>query len=95
MKIETRNFPSIMKDNDVRYLSFMEAILNSVDELASVEAVMQSNGVSVRLAPSHPKYNKSLLQAIKDAHYFLGLRVEFSKSIKTSKSINYLINSEE
>lgn len=94
MKIETKNFPSIIKDNDIRYLDFMEAIFNSVDELSSVEAILKPTGLSMRIAPSHPKYSNLIMKAVKDAHYFLGLRVEFSKSIKTSKSIDYLINSE-
>lgn len=95
MQIKTKNFPSIMKDNDLRYLAFIEAILNSVDELSNVEAICKPNGVSLRIAASHPKYNRSILKAIKDAHYFLGLRVEFSKSMKATSSIEYLLHSVE
>lgn len=93
MQIKTKNFPSVMKDNDLQYLAFIEAILNSVDELSSVEVTNKPNGVSVRIAPSHPKYSKNILKAIKDTHYFLGIRVEFSKSMKASHSIEYLLES--
>lgn len=85
------NFPPIVPDNDSQYVVFLEALLNSVDESCTAEVTDRLSSVGVRIAPSRPDYSQHILQTIKEFHYMLGIRVEFSKSIRTSSTIDYLI----
>ena len=39
MQVEKRFFPKIMADNDAIYFSHLEGIIDSVDELSSMEVV--------------------------------------------------------
>lgn len=91
MKLTTFNFPPIIPDNDAQYMSFLEAMLNSVDESCTAEVTDRLSSVGVRIAPSLPDYTQHILKTIKEFHYMLRIRVEFSKSIRTSSTIDYLI----
>lgn len=91
MRIKLTGFPPILKDNDAFYFMQLQGIINSTDEYAHVEATNKLSGVSVRIATSTPQYSQHVLKAIKDFHYMLHLRVEFSKSIRTTSTIEYQI----
>ena len=94
MRIEKVNFPKIIPDNDDMYLALLEALINSVDETAVVEATQKLSGIHVRISPSLPRHSQLLLTTIRDFHYMLGIRIEFSKSIRTSSIINFTITYE-
>lgn len=91
MNLSTLNFPPILPDNDVCYLRLLEAFLNSVDESCNAEVTYRLSSIGVRIAPSTPDYAQHILEMIKEMHYMLGLRVEFSKSIRTSSTVDYMI----
>lgn len=91
MELQKNQFPSILKENEIAYFKYLEAVINSVDLYASVEATCKPDGYLIRLAPSDPQYLSHLLQVIKVCHRQLGIEVEFSKSIKTSTTITFLI----
>lgn len=91
MTISTYNFPPIIPDNDVYYLRLLEAFLNSVDESCAAEVTDRLASIGVRIAPSEPSYSQPLLGIVKEMHYMLGMRVEFSKSIRTSNTVEYII----
>lgn len=92
MIIEKVNFPTIIPDNDDMYLALLEALINSIDEASVVEAKQALNGIHIRISPSIPRHSQLLLTTIRDFHYMLGIRIEFSKSIRTSSIINFTIN---
>jgi hypothetical protein len=91
MNITTLNFPPIMPDNDMYYLRLLEAFLNSVDESCNAEVTYRLASIGIRIAPSTPDYTQHILETVKEMHYMIGLRVEFSKSIRTSSTIDYII----
>lgn len=91
MTIKRTNFPSILPDNEEGYLNFLEAIINSVDFHSSVEVTCKPTGYLTRIAPSHPSYSEVLFKAVKVFHTHLSIVVEFSKSIKTSSTITFVI----
>jgi len=91
MKIVRHHFPQIIKDNEEGYLSFLEAIINSIDIHGAVEVTYKPTGYLVRVAPSHPSYLEVLFKSIKVFHNYLGIVVEFSKSIKSSSTITFII----
>ena len=39
MQLNTKFFPKVMQDNEIAYLSHLEGIIDSVDELAILEIV--------------------------------------------------------
>lgn len=92
MRLQLIGFPPILKDNDLSYLEYLDGVIASIDEYANCEATNRVTGISFRIAPSTPIYTQKILKAIKDFHYLLSLRVEFSKSIRTSSTIEYQIN---
>ena len=92
MEISKRFFPEIMQDNETVYFAHLEGVLDSVDELASLEITKSPTAYKFRLAPSLPKYNELLLQEILKLHNIFQIRLNLSKSIKTSGTINFDIS---
>jgi hypothetical protein len=94
MEINRKNFPRVMQDNDETFLAHFEGIVNSVDELCSLEITKLSNSYRFRIAASLPKYNNMLIKEILKFCNMFHIRVDMSKSIKTSSVITFEINLE-
>jgi len=92
MEISKRFFPEIMQDNETVYFAHLEGVLDSVDELSTLEITKSPTAYHFRLAPSLPKYNELLLQEILKLHNIFQIRLNLSKSIKTSGTINFDIS---
>jgi hypothetical protein len=84
MEIVTKFFPKVMVDNELAYLSHLEGIISSVDEMAIMEIVKNPHSYHFRLVPSVPKYSEMLLEEILKFHTMLNIRLDLSKSIKSS-----------
>lgn len=95
MEILKNQFPPLIPDNEEAYLRYLEAVINTIDPYSSVEVTHKPTGYLVRIAPSIPTYLPFLLQEIKVFHSRLGIQVEFSKSIKTSTTLTYIINNDK
>jgi hypothetical protein len=91
MVINKRFFPEVLLENEMAYFAHLEGILSSVDELASVEITKSPYSYHFRIAPSVPRYTNMLLQEILKFHNIFQIRLNLSKSIKTSGSIVYEI----
>lgn len=81
-----------MQDNELAYFAHLEGIIDSVDELSTLEVTKNPNSYHFRLAPSLPKYNDMLLQEILKLHNLFQIRLNLSKSIKSSATIVFEIN---
>lgn len=92
MTVSKRFFPEVMPDNELAYFAHLEGVINSVDELSSLEITKNPNSYHFRLAPSVPKYNEMLLQELLKFHNLFGIRLLLSKSIKSSATIVFEIN---
>lgn len=88
-EIHRKGFVQLLSDNDEVFLSHVSAIVESVDEYASMEITKAPNQLHFRLAASLPKYNKMLLEEILKLHNMFSIRLDLSKSIKTSGTINF------
>ena len=95
MQENKRFFPKVMQDNDTLYLAHLEGIINSVDELSSLEITKNSNSYRFRLAPSLPKYIPMLLEEILKFHNMFRIKLDLSKSIKSSGTIVFEITLNE
>ena len=91
MQVSRRFFPEILLDNEEVYINHLTGVIESVDELANLEITKTPAAYHFRLAPSLPKYNNMLLEEILKFHNLFGIRLDLSKSIKTSNTLNFSI----
>jgi hypothetical protein len=87
MQINKRFFPEILKDNETAYFAHLVAIIESVDELSCLEITKNPNTYHFRLVPSVPRYNDMLLEELFKFHNLFNIKMDLSKSIKTSGTI--------
>jgi hypothetical protein len=95
MQINKKFFPQVMQDNELAYFAHLEGIISSVDELSTLEITKNPNSYHFRLAPSVPMYNEMLLEEILKFHNMFKIRLNLSKSIKSSATITFEINLED
>ena len=92
MHIHKRFFPEVMQDNEIAYFAHLEGVISSVDELAIVEVTKNPQSYHFRIAASVPRYNDMLLQEILKLHNIFQIKLDLSKSIKSSATIVFEIN---
>ena len=92
MQIHKKFFPEVMHDNELAYFAHLEGVISSVDELAIVEVTKNPNAYHFRIATSVPRYNDMLLQEILKLHNIFQIKLDLSKSIKSSATIVFEIN---
>ena len=80
-----------MPDNELAYLAHLQGIIDSVDELSTLEITKNPNSYHFRLAPSLPMYNDMLLEELLKFHNMLQIHLNLSKSIKASATIVFEI----
>ena len=76
-----------MQDNELAYFAHLEGIISSVDELAIMEVTKNPESYHFRIATSIPAYNEMLLQEILKLHNIFQIKLDLSKSIKSSATI--------
>jgi hypothetical protein len=91
MTLTKIGFPSILDDNEVAYYSMLQAVIESVDELASLRITRKPEAVSFILAPSTPMYTQMLLGEILSYHRAMHIKLSLSKSIRTTTTIQFEI----
>jgi hypothetical protein len=92
MQVNKKFFPEVMQDNELAYFAHLEGIIDSVDELSTLEITKNPKSYHFRLAASLPKYNEMLLQEILKLHNLFQIKLDLSKSIKSSATITFEIN---
>jgi hypothetical protein len=92
MQLSKKFFPEVMQDNETTYFAHLFGIIDSIDELSTLEITKNPNSYHFRLAPSLPKYNEMLLQEILKFHNMFQIRLSLSKSIKSSATITFEIS---
>ena len=91
MKIHKKFFPAVVQDNELAYFAHLQGVIDSVDELSTLEVIKNPTSLHFRLAPSLPKYNELLLEEILKLHNMLQIQLSLSKSIKSSATITFEI----
>ncbi len=91
MRIVRRGFPEILPENDKSYFAMLEGVVNSVDELSTMEIVKGPDSYTFRIAITSPSYLTPLIHLLNEMHNVFSIRVNFSKSIKSSASLSYKI----
>lgn len=80
-----------MLDNDEVYLGHLEGIISSVDEYATMEVSKGPESYHFRIATSLPKYTQPLLEEILKFNNLYGIKLDLSKSIKTSGTLVFSV----
>jgi hypothetical protein len=91
MQVNKRFFPKRIPDNDEIFIASLLGVIESVDELSSVEITKKPSSYHFRIAASLPKYNDMLIEEILKFHNLFGIRIDMSKSIKTTSIITFEI----
>ncbi len=88
MEVSKKYF-NVLTENEANYFAQLEGVVSSIDEYAQMEIIHTPSHYLFRLVPSVPGYTNNIIQALTTYHSMLGIRLEFSKSIKTSSTINF------
>lgn len=91
MDVHRRDFPEVMLDNDETFLNHLCAVIESVDELCSVEITKKEKSFHFRIAPSMFKYMEPILYEILTFSNQFGIRLDLSKSMKLSSTVTFNI----
>lgn len=91
MQVNTKFFPEVMQDNEMSYFAHLEGIIDSIDELSSMEITKKPTAYHFRIATSLPKYNDMLIEELLKFHNMFHIKLNMSKSIKTSATIVFEI----
>lgn len=92
MEVVRKHFPEVINDNEEIYFAHLQGVIDSVDELSSMEVTRTPTAYHFRIATSLPKYNEMLLQEILKLHSLFNIRINMSKSIKSSSTIVFQID---
>jgi hypothetical protein len=93
MEVNRKHFPKLMQDNDEVFIAHLEGVICSVDELCSLEITKNVDSLKFRIAASLPKYNNMLIEEILKFCNMFHIKLDMSKSIKTSSVISFEITS--
>lgn len=91
MEINRKHFPKVMQDNDEIFLAHLEGVISSVDELCSLEITKNIDSYRFRIAASLPMYNNMIIEEILKFCNMFKIRLDMSKSIKTTSVISFEI----
>ena len=92
MIVNRRYFPEKMLDNDDVFFGHLSGVVESIDEYAMMEITKVPDSFHVRVVPSLPLYNMLLLDEILKLSNLYKLRLDLSKSIKTTGTLSFNIN---
>lgn len=92
MEVHRRDFPTLLLDNDEVFLDHLCGVIESVDELASVEITKSSNKFHFRIAPSIAKYMEPILYEVLKFSNMFSIHLDLSKSMKVSSTVTFEIN---
>ncbi len=92
MEIVYKFFPNISLDNESIYFASLKGIIESVDELSSLEITKTPTAYLFRLIPSLPKYTNLIIEELIKFHNLIGVRLDMGKSIKSSATITFVIS---
>jgi hypothetical protein len=81
----------IISDNDEQYFSLLRGVIESIDCYSHLEISKNPKSISFRLSPSSSIYTDVLIKDINSLNNMLNIRVNFSKSIKSTSIISFSI----
>ena len=92
MEVSRKGFLDISRDNDEIFLSKLTGVIESVDELCSMEIIKTEKGYHFRIAPSMAIYIEPILYEVLAFINMFGIHLDMSKSMKISSTVTFDIN---
>lgn len=90
MKVYRKSI-GVIPDNEENYFSMLTAVIESVDEFSTMVIQRNPRGYLFQINPSEALYISPIIQEVNRLNNIYGLKVDFSKSMKTSVSIDFFI----
>ena len=89
MEVTELNMPRILPDNEVQYIETIKGILSSIDPLCTLQITRKISAYNFRIAPTNSEVINNIFRDIQSFNTMLNIRVNFSKSIKSSSVIAF------
>jgi len=86
-----KKYIGIIPDNEEKYFSTLSAVIESVDEFSIMVIQRNPRNYQFQITPSEAFYISAIIKEINKLNNLYGLKVDFSKSMKTSSSIDFVI----
>lgn len=86
-----RKYIGVIPDNEEKYFSILSAVIESVDELSVMVIQKNPRDYRFQITPSEAYYIPHIIQEVNKLNNLYGLKVNFSKSMKTSCSIDFVL----
>lgn len=84
-----RKSMGLLPDNEENYFSLLSAVIESVDEFSVMVIVRNPKDYHFKISPSEAIYISPIIKEVNNLNNVFGLRVDFSKSMKNSASIDF------
>lgn len=81
----------IIPDNDASYLNSLEERIKEVDNKAEILIKESLDGLLIHVLPSLDQLRDLIIRSVRQYHYSLGIKIEFSKSLLISKHITFKV----
>jgi hypothetical protein len=92
MEVVEYNMPKILRDNEEKYIQMVIAILEAIDPQCTLQITRKISAYNFRIAPSAGDIIETMIKDIQTFNTMLNIRVDFSKSMKSSSCINFDIS---
>lgn len=91
MKVYRKSI-GIIPDNEEQYFSMLSAVVESVDEFSVMVIHKNPKNYQFQITPSEAVYLNSIINEVNRLNNLYGLKANYSKSMKTSVSIDFFIS---
>lgn len=90
MKVYRKSI-GIIPDNEEQYFLMLTAVIESVDEFSTMVIHRNPRNYQFQITPSEAIYISSIIKEINKLNNLYGIKVDFSKSMKASASVDFFI----
>lgn len=90
--VQRKGFPDAIPDNDALFLAHFESFIETVDVDALIHEEKGPSKLYFSIVPSKTIFFDNIISQISEYFTIFGLRVDFSKSMKSSFTIKFSIN---
>ena len=91
MKVEAKDLPPILRENDNFYLLFIEDSINHADPNAELFVRQNLEGLVFSIQPSLDTTKQALIDNLLESHRRLNLNIKFSSSLAIQKKIIFSV----
>ena len=82
----------ILQDNEESYILLLSGAIESIDEFSTMVIVKNPSTFQFKINPSLAIKIPGIIKEINKVNNLFGIKVDFSKSMKSSATIDFTIN---